>query len=87
MNKYLDYNGDGKFDHDDIFDFIKNLIHMQTKNNIVDGAGKKLNVINQVKNIMTKDEYDRYAPLIEISIDFIYSQFYKNKCLKKMWCC
>jgi len=87
MDAYLDYNDDGKIDYNDIFDFIKDCVKIQTKNRMLDGAGKKLNVKNQLKNVLGNDTYNRYAPMIDVSIDFIYSEFFKNKCLKKFKCC
>jgi len=87
MDRYLDYNDNGSFDYGDIFDFIKDCVKIQTKNNMLDGSGKKLNVKNQLKDVLGNDIYTRYAPMIDVSIDFIYSEFFKNKCLKKFKCC
>ena len=87
MDQYLDYNADGSFDYHDIFDFIKDCVRIQTKNRMLDGAGKKLNVKNELKNVLGNDIYNRYSPMIDISIDFIYSEFFKKKCLKKFKCC
>lgn len=85
--KILDYDQNGTIDYNDIFEFIKDCVKSQTKNKILDGAGKKLNVKNQVKDVIGTEVYNRYAPLIDVSIDFIYSEFFKSKCLKKFKCC
>lgn len=87
MKEYLDYNDDGVFDYRDIFDFIKDFVRLQTRNKMLDGAGKKLNVKNQIKDVIGAEVYDRYSPMIDVSIDFIYSEFFKKKCLKKFKCC
>ena len=82
--KILDYDQNGTFEYNDIFEFIKDCVRAQTKNKLLDGAGKKFNVKNQVKNVIGNDIYDRYAPMIDVSIDFIYSEFFqkKIKCFK-----
>lgn len=87
MDQYLDWNNDKNFDYHDIFDFIKDFVKLQTKNKLLNGADKKLNVKNQVKDVIGTEVYNRYAPMIDVSIDFIYSEFFKSKCLKKFKCC
>ena len=84
MDQYLDWNNDKNFDYKDIFDFIKDCVRIQTKNKMLDGAGKKTNVKNELKNVIGNKTYDRYAPMIDVSIDFIYSEFFqkKIKCFK-----
>lgn len=84
MDQYLDWNNDKNFDYKDIFDFIKDCVRIQTKNKMLDGTGKKTNVKNELKNVIGNDIYDRYAPMIDVSIDFIYSEFFqkKIKCFK-----
>jgi len=87
MDDYLDYNDDGVFNYADIFDFIKDCVRLQSNNKMLNGVGKKLNVKNQVRDVLGVDVYNRYAPMIDVSIDFIYSEFFKNKCLKRFKCC
>lgn len=78
MNAYLDYNKDGSFTYEDIFDVIKDLIKAQRHNQLVDGKGKKLNVMSSVRVILGKEAYERYEPMIGLSVDWIYHNFVKH---------
>jgi len=83
----LDYNKDGKIDSQDIFDLVFDLMKEQKKNKILSGNDKKLNVLNAIKFAIGSESYERYYPMVEKSIEFIYKHLIKNKCCKKIFSC
>jgi len=84
---HLDYNKDGKINYEDIFDLVFDLMKEQKKNKLLSGADKKLNVLNLLKVAIGQEIFERYYPIIEKSIDFIYKHLIKSKCGKKIFCC
>ena len=82
---YLDYNKDGRIDVEDLHDFILDLMKKQEKNILLSGNDKKINVLNSVKAVLGKS-YERYAPMISLSIDWIHTKFVKKKCPLKLCC-
>lgn len=77
--KTLDRNKNGKLDKDDLITLIYDLMKFEKKNKILSGADKKLNVTNSIKAIIGEDDYERFEPMIDISIDFIYKKLIKSK--------
>ena len=83
----LDINMDGKVDEDDIYEFIIRIMKQQQKNKLLSGNDKKLNVLNQIRAVLGEEVFDRYSPFLKKTIDFLYKNFIKNKCYKKIFCC
>ena len=84
---HLDYNKDGKIDTEDIFDLVFDLMKEQKKNKLLSGNDKKLNVLNAIKFTIGNDSYERYYPMVEKSIEFIYKHLIKNRVCKKIFKC
>jgi hypothetical protein len=83
----FDINKDGMIDYDDIYEFIIRIMNEQKKNKLLSGDDKKLNTLNQIRAVIGGENYDRYEPFLKKTIDFIYKNFIKNKCYKKIFCC
>lgn len=87
MNNVFDRNKNGKIDSEDIFDLVFDLMKEQKKNNLLSGSDKKLNVLNAIKFAIGNESYERYYPMVEKSIDFIYKHLLKNRVCKKIFSC
>ena len=83
MTSILDYNGDGNISLDDLYMFILDIMNTESKKKI-DGADKKNNTIQTIKNIIPTDLFDKFEPMIDKAIDFIFSIAQNTKLLKHL---
>jgi hypothetical protein len=81
MKKVFDYNADGVVNTDDIFDLITDLMKNESKKKVM-GEQKKMNVLQHLKNILPSEVYDRFNPMFDKFIDFIYGLSQNTKVLK-----
>ncbi len=85
MKNVLDYNKDGEINPQDFFDLVVHLMRQQNKeNNLLKGSDKKSNVLHVVEQLLGKESYDRYAPLLDVGVDFLHKHIVKRT---KKWCC
>lgn len=87
----LDRDNDGDIDLDDIYSLIIELMFQESKDKSKKGSGieKKYNVMRNIKIVLGSVVFSRYEPMIDKSIDFIYSIAQNTKALKflKKNCC
>ena len=85
----LDRDKDGDIDLDDIYSLIIELMFQESKNKNKGGIEKKYDVMRNIKIVLGTVIFSRYEPMIEKSIDFIYSIAQNTKALKflKKNCC
>jgi prophage maintenance system killer protein len=91
----MDFNNDGKTDLDDLFSMITYYIGKVDKKTI-QGKEKKELVMSSIEKLLSKENYERYEPILDKSIDYIVLLSKKkeildniNKVSKKCykWCC
>ena len=91
----MDFNNDGKTDLNDIFSMITYYIGNVDKKTI-QGKQKKEIVMSSIEKLLSKENYKRYEPILDKSIDYIVLLSKKkeildniNKVSKKCykWCC
>ena len=91
----MDFNNDGKTDLDDLFSMITYYIGKVDKKTI-QGKEKKEIVMSNIEKLLSKENYKRYEPILDKSIDYIVLLSKKkeildniNKVSKKCykWCC
>ena len=87
MIDMLDYNGDGKINTTDLIDFIKDLMKKEAVKKLLTGKDKKLNVINQIIAVIGTETFERYSPMIDLIIEWLYKNVIKSKCCKKWFRC
>jgi len=80
---FLDYNNDGKINLQDIYDVIVDFMNKQSKRNI-HGEDKKDNVLKYLKLYLPTETYDRFFPMIDKFIDFIFNIAQNPKLLKHL---
>ena len=83
MASVLDYNGDGKITIDDIYQLILDVMNTEATKKI-DGTDKKNNTIQTIKNILPTELFDKFEPMIDRAIDFIFMIGQNTKLLKHL---
>jgi prophage maintenance system killer protein len=66
----MDFNNDGKTDLDDLFSMITYYIGKVDKKTI-QGKEKKELVMSSIEKLLSKENYERYEPILDKSIDYI----------------
>jgi len=83
MKKVFDYDQNGVLNTDDMFALITDLMKNESKKKVMNSQ-KKMNVLLHLKNILPSEVYDRFNPMFDKAIDFIYSIAQNTKVLKHL---
>jgi hypothetical protein len=86
----LDRDHDGDIDLEDVYGLIIELMFQESKDKKASGMEKKkasgmekkYSVLKNIRIVMGTEIFDRYEPMIEKSIDFIFSIAQNSKALK-----
>lgn len=83
MPKILDYDEDGEITINDLYMFILDIMKIESKKKI-DGLDKKKNTLNTIRSALPIDTYNRYEPMLNKAIDFIYTISQNTNLLKHL---
>jgi hypothetical protein len=78
---FLDKDKDGDIDFNDIYYIILELMKKETKKNI-GGSAKHYNVMKNLKNLLGVEIFQRFEPMLDQAIDFIFDIANHKKLLK-----
>ena len=78
----LDRNRDGKVDIDDIVELVYSMMKEQQKSKFLTGSEKKLNVKNGLRFLLGAELYDRYEPILNSIIEYLFKVNF-HRCCKK----
>lgn len=88
MNEYLirvlDRDADGDVDLNDIYLIIVELMTIERSNKQITNTNKKINVLSRLKELIGNKHYNRFEPMLDPAIDFIFQVAQSNKLLKKL---
>lgn len=79
----LDKDADGDVDLADIYLIIADLMTIESSNKQINNINKKINVLAKLKELLG-NHYDRFEPMLDPAIDFIFQVAQSNKLLKKL---
>ena len=80
----LDRDADGDVDLSDIYLIIVDLMTIETSNKQINNINKKINVLAKLKELIGNKHYNRFEPMLDPAIDFIFEMSQSNKLLKKL---
>ena len=79
----LDKDGDDDVDLSDIYLIIIDLMAIERGAKITN-TNKKINVLSKLKELLGDNMFNRFEPMLDPAIDFIFEMSQSNKLLKKL---
>lgn len=80
---FLDKNNDGQIDFNDIYYIILDLMKEETKQKI-GGSAKHYNVMKKLKDLLGIETFQRFEPMLDQAIDFIFDVANHKKLLNEI---